>query len=110
MKNPLKNNANLEGNGDSIQVVSRSPEFIVSDGFTDSSDIASDRICADGHTPNLNRSVSMFTRKLQNTSQDIKRMVGMAVDFFAVVVALAIAFLLRLTVIDVSQLLSLIHI
>jgi len=31
-------------------------------------------------------------------------MVGMAVDFFAVVVALAIAHLLRLTVVDVSQL------
>jgi len=52
----------------------------------------------------INRSMDMFASKLKNTNQDVKMLVGMAVDFFSVVTALGIAFLLRLTVIDVAQL------
>ena len=104
MKNQNKKSATLEGNSVALEMVTQTPEFIVSDGVSDTSCVVNDSVCTDGHIHQLKRSISMFTRKLQNTSQDTKRVVGMAVDFVAVVLALAIAFLLRLTVVDITQL------
>jgi hypothetical protein len=100
VKKQQKRNVTLDGNSATLQVKQVPSEFVIPDHRMIDGDSAQWR------EPQLLRSVSMFTRKLQNTSQDVKRMVGMAVDFLAVVVALAIAFLLRLTVVDVSHLCS----
>ena len=98
MKKQEKTNVALDGNSGTLQVKQNPADFIIPTSHR------TGNARAERRKPQLKRSVSMFTRKLQNTSQDVKRVVGMAVDFFAVVVALAIAFLLRLTVVDVSQL------
>ena len=98
MKKKQKERVTLDGFSDVLQV---------KQGVTDLNaqiDCAAESVCAGWLESRLKRCAEMFTRKLQNTSQDIKRMVGMAVDFAAVLLALSVAFLLRLTVIDVPQL------
>ena len=93
MKKQQKKNVTLDGNSATLQIKPLSPDFTVLNNAG-----------AEGRNPQLRRSFSMVTRKLQNTSQDIKKTVGMTVDFMAVVLALAVAFLLRLTVVDIAQL------